>query len=287
MAYKNFEQVGRLARRLSMADSGVVIHVDKRIRIPFNFLSDLEQGHRARVFLTQKRYSTEWGGWGAILACLTLLEEGISHFPTASYFTFLSGQDYPIKSAESINGFFKENNCNFITHLPLQEEKWKYGGIRRINRFYWARNRKSIAGYFFRTIPCPPRHFPIPLEKIHVGFARWALKRDAVENVLDFSKKNARTLEAFRWTYCTDEMFVHTILAGFLNEPNLANRSIHYLEHFSLPRDWLRLKIINRNGYRVLGIADYEKLKSSSALFARKFDITLDSKILDVLDELP
>jgi hypothetical protein len=93
-------------------------------------------------------------------------------------------------------------------------------------------------------------------------------------------------LKAFRWTYIPDEMFFQTILAGFLCESKISREHLHFIENFSLPRDYLRLKIINRNGIRNLGVADFEKLKSSPALFARKFDAVIDSKILDLLDEL-
>jgi Core-2/I-Branching enzyme len=124
-----------------------------------------------------------------VLATLSLLEEGIHRFPAASYFTLLSGQDYPIKNAEHINHFFQQNDSNFIRHAPLREERWQYGGIRRINKYYWAKNRKSIPGFFFRTISCPPRRFPVPLEKIHVGSQWWVLKRNTVVKVLDFVKK--------------------------------------------------------------------------------------------------
>jgi Core-2/I-Branching enzyme len=287
LVHKNFDQVSRLMRRLLMTDSGVIIHVDKKVGIPFNFLTEFENSQCSRVFLTEKRYFIEWGSFETVLACLALLEEGVLHFPAASYFVFLSCQDYPIKSAEFIDDFFRRNGSNFICHTPLLEEKWKYGGVRRINRFYWAKNRKSLPGYFCRTIPCPPRHFPIPAGKIHVGSLWCALKRDAVIKVLDFVKKHPAILKVFRWTYIPEEMFFQTVLVGFLNESKLVNKGIHFLEHFSLPRDWLRLKILNRNGYRNLGTADFEKLKSSSALFARKFDTTIDSGILDLLDTLP
>ena len=287
LVHKNFDQVSRLVQRLLLTDSGVVIHVDKKIRIPSNFLTEFESSQRSRVFLTEKRYFTEWGSLELVLASLALFEEGVLRFPNASYFTLLSGQDYPIKSAEFINDFFGRNDSNFIDYTPLREEKWKYGGVRRVNRFYWARNRKSLPGYFCRTIPFPPRHFPVPVEKIYVGSAWWALKCDAVLKVLDFVKKDPAILMTFSWTYIPDEMFFQTVLVGFLNESKLVNQSTHFLEHFSLPRDWLRLKFFNRSGYRNLVTADFEKLKASPALFARKFDVTIDSKILDLLDTLP
>jgi hypothetical protein len=286
LVHKNFEQVSRLVKRLLLTNSYIIIHIDKKVEIPRNFLAELANSERSRVFLIEKRYFAAWGSWEAVLTALSLLKEGIRRFPAASYFILLSGQDYPIKSAEYIDTFFRENDSNLVRHIPLLEEKWKYGGIRRINRFYWAKNRKSITGFIFRTIPCPSRRFPIPAEKIYLGSQWWVMKRDTAVKVLDFVEKNPKFLRAFRWTYIPDEMFFQTILVSFLGESKISQEHLHFIEGFGLPRDYLRLKILNRNGIRNLGVADFEKLKSSRALFARKFDATVDSKILDLLDGL-
>ena len=93
-------------------------------------------------------------------------------------------------------------------------------------------------------------------------------------------------LKAFRWTYIPDEMFFATVLISFLNEPNIVNSHLRFIEYFDLPRDYFRLKIVNRNGIRNLGPADLDKLRSSTALFARKFDPLADPGILDRLDDM-
>jgi hypothetical protein len=220
-----------------------------------------------------------------VLTALHLLRVALKHFSSASHFSLMSGQDYPLKDPQTINAFFARNDCTIMHHMPLVQEGWKYGGIKRINRFYWARNRKSLPGYFFRTIPLPPRRFPIPLDKVHVGSCWWALKRDDAIKILKFVEEKPGILRAFRWTYIPDEMFFSTVLVGYLGETNLRNERMHYLEGFGLPRDFLRLKILNRNGYRIFGVSDYEKLRAAPTLFARKFDINVDSKVMDLLDE--
>jgi hypothetical protein len=286
LAHQRLEQVSRLARRLLSGGAGVVIHVDRRAQIPANFLSGADAGRRSRVFLAHPRHATAWGSFELVSATLSLMEEGVRRFPSARNLVLVSGQHYPIKSAEAIDAFFSEHDANFIDCVPIREHSWKYGRTQRINRYYWTRNKKSLLGYFFRTVPCPPRRFPIPVEKLYVGSQWWSLKREAVVKVLDLLGRNPTILRAFRWTYVPDEFFFQSVLKGFLHQPTAPNKHVHHVEFFALPRDYFRLKIFNRSGIRVLGVGDFEKLKATPSLLARKFDVAVDSKILDLLDEL-
>lgn len=280
LAHRNFDQLSRLAKRLLASDAGVVIHVDKGVEIPSGFMA----GFPKNVLLTEQRFFTAWGSFELVEASIALLTQGMKHFAKAKYFSLLSGQDYPIKSPKYLDDFFCRSNSDFIRCGPLVEEHWKYGGKRRINKFYWAKNRKSLAGFVFRSIPLPPRRFPIPADKIFVGSQWWSLRASTVQRILQFVQEHPEVLKAFRHTYIPDEMFFQTVIAGFLHEKNLANDNLRFIEHFSLPRDYWRLKILNRNGIKDLGAADYQKLIVSPALFARKFDAAKDARVLDLLD---
>ena len=283
LAHRNFDQVRRLINRLLLGDAGVIVHVDSKVEIPRSFMAGFQED-MVRVFVAEKRHDIAWGSYEMVLATLSLLEEGLHRFPDARYFTLLSSPVYPIKTPEHIDDVFRHSDSNFLLFKPLLEERWKYGGIRRINRYIWAKDRRSLAGFCFRTIPFPPRHFPIPRENVFVGSQWWSLKRRTVSRILEFVRKTPDVLRAFRWTYIPDEMFFATVLLGFLNEQDMVNDHLRVIEYFGLPRDYLRLKIVNRNGVRILGAADLERLRSSPALFARKFNLTASPEILDLLD---
>ena len=205
LVHKNFEQARRLVKRLLLSDAGVIVHVDSTIETPRDFLTDCH-ANNSRVFAAEQRHHTQWGSYEAVLAALSLLEEGLRRFPAARYFTLLSGQDYPIKSPDYIDNFFRRSESNFVLFRPLLEERWKYGGVRRINRFYWAKNRKSLTGFCFRTIPFPPRRFPIDTKQLFVGSQWWSIKRDTALRILEFVRDTPDVLKAFRWTYIPDEM---------------------------------------------------------------------------------
>ena len=86
--------------------------------------------------------------------------------------------------------------------------------------------------------------------------------------------------EIFKKSVCGDELFLQTIA-----------RSSEYAEKICNPNtmpeiadtrfiDWQRGS--NNNPY-VFRESDYEELKASKALFARKFDLNIDKKIVEKL----
>lgn len=216
----------------------------------------------------------------------SLLDEARQRFPSARYISLISGQDYPIKRPEVLDAFFASATQDFVLARPLTTEEWKYGGVKRINRYYWARNRKSLWGFVWRTFPLPPRRFPIPLDRLFYGSQWWSLRATTADRVLEFVRARPEIVEAFRWTYVPDELIFATILCGFLRESGVAYDNMRHIEWFALPRDYLRLKIFNRNGIRTLGTDDLATLRASPALFARKFELSGDPRLADELDAL-
>jgi hypothetical protein len=77
----------------------------------------------------------------------------------------------------------------------------------------------------------------------------------------------------FERAYIPDELFFQTILMSSTVAETVVDSNVRYL-------DWSR-----RPAPAILGVGDLEAMLASGALFARKFDITVDAKILDLLDE--
>jgi len=86
--------------------------------------------------------------------------------------------------------------------------------------------------------------------------------------------------EVFGQSVCGDELFLQTVarnseFAEKICNPNTM-RSVPDTRHI----DWERGS--NNNPY-VFREADYEELMKSKALFARKFDLNIDQKIVEKL----
>jgi hypothetical protein len=73
-----------------------------------------------------------------------------------------------------------------------------------------------------------------------------------------------------------DELFFQTIMLSTPLADSVENEFLHYM-------DWSD----GSAHPAILRVADLPKLKASGMLFARKFDASVDSEILDLLDREP
>ncbi len=99
------------------------------------------------------------------------------------------------------------------------------------------------------------------------------LSRKCIEYLHDFSKQHSSLIDYYKKTCIPDESFIQTILVnnGLFNICNDSKRYINWTG--------------TRHGHpRILRVEDYPELVKDDIHFARKFQPTLESKILDMLD---
>ena len=111
---------------------------------------------------------------------------------------------------------------------------------------------------------------------LYGGSQWWTLSSDCIEWVVNFIKDNPRLVNYFRYTFIPDELFFHTIIMNSPFKDSVMNENLRYID-FSRG---------NPNPPAVLHSEDFDDLPNdSNMLFARKFDIQRDSKILDLIDQ--
>ena len=71
-------------------------------------------------------------------------------------------------------------------------------------------------------------------------------------------------------------MFFHTIILNSPLQESVVNDDLRFLE-------WRNPE--TAGGPAILGTDDFGKIIASSKLFARKFDVTQDAEILDMIDK--
>ncbi len=77
----------------------------------------------------------------------------------------------------------------------------------------------------------------------------------------------------FKHTRVPDEVFFHSILLNAFDSDEIVNDDLFYI-------DWTE----HKSSPTTLTTTHLTQIKKSQDLFARKFDITMDSKILDLID---
>src|SRR5262245_43589610 len=277
-AYKYPLQLLRLIQRLSTSSSSFFVHVDKKTdqRIFDDIVAGLRQ-HANVHFI--RRHQCEWGGFGHVAATLKGIAEISKTGTSVDYVILLTGQDYPIKSNDHIYRFFEENNGKlFLEFFSLPTNHWRnrgfVGGMERIEA--WHLRVFNLHFYFppGRTFPIK-RHFPKGFRPFG-GSSYWCLSTQCIEYIHDVTTQNRAFVDFFKYVDVPDEIFFQTIILNSRFNEMVVNDNLRYIE-------WE--DDLHAGSPAILRKSDFAKLASSSKLFARKFDMSLDGEVLDLIDE--
>jgi Core-2/I-Branching enzyme len=276
-AYKYPEQLIRLIHRLNTGATSFFVHVDKKTddqiyREIFDAFSDQINVHFV------KRHRCDWGGFGHVAATL----EGIGAiFRTNTRFEYailLTGQDYPIKSTHDIDAFFEAHKGKlFLEFFHLPTDVWQnrglVGGMERIEAWHWRIFRRHIRFWPGRLFLLR-RKFPAGFKPFG-GSSYWCLSRECIEYIYDLTALNPAFVRFFNYVDVPDEIFFQTAILNSRFKESVVNDNLRYI-------DW---KDGNSGSPRILRQDDFSTLFCSRKLFARKFDMTIDASVLNMIDE--
>ena len=272
-AYKNFEHLLDLVDVFG-SDMYTFIHIDKRSEIPEIIINRLKL--KKQVQLVSQKYKVHWGGKNHLRAILHLSEEAIK-INKIERFHLISGHDYPIKSQDQFKVFFsKHQNINYISHFELPIKQWPAGGLERYEyyNFYDLLDAKKYRNIIFKLITIQKklrikRSFNRIGLKFYGGDSWWSLNREALEFVVNYTKKSPKFFKRMRHTFCSEEIYFQTVLMNSKLASTLQNDSLRYI-------DWS-----SRNGNfpANLDISDFVAIKNSTKFFARKFEFPVSMNL--------
>ena len=265
----------------------IFVHVDKKADISL-FQVQLKFSN----IIYSERYRIFWGDYSLINATINLLNLAFN-YGTYSYFHILSGVDLPLKSQEYIHKF-----CDEL--YPGKE----FIGIADEKQDEWIKYRSGYYHFFGSTFRCKDTKFSrakkwVSSKLISIQF-RLRLKRN--NEGLDFKmgpnwcslsnhfieyllQKRKWIEKRFRYNYCSDEIFIQTILWNSPFKANIYKINDHYMSCMR-KIGWDRGKPYTWQS------TDYEELVNCPHLFARKFssaDLEIVTKIkrhLQSIDDL-
>ncbi len=281
LAHKNPDQLYRLIEKLDDQSSSFFIHIDKKVPLAsFKNLTGL--GNKIALV---DRVNTSWAGWSLVQATingLRAVEEANRHFDRI---ILMSGQDYPIKSNYFINKYFTNTPYRiFMEHYPLPNyTKWKKsGGMYRINKYFFGMNgyqrlASKAVNFLANIFPFMRRKVP-PDTTIYAGSQWWTIDMNALQYILEFIRKNPAHLSFYKFSFAPDEIFFQTILLNSANE-KITGSILNNHKRFM---NWNNPSISHPE---ILLKNDFTAVIKSDALFARKFDVSEDSEILEMIDK--
>ncbi|MFR2776304.1 MAG: beta-1,6-N-acetylglucosaminyltransferase [Anaerostipes sp.] len=280
MAHDNESLLKDLLKALDFELNDIYLHIDKKSNIrPERLAESLQSSH----LIFTERVRVKWGGYSQIEAELVLLEAAVNSGENYEYIHLLTGVDMPLKKQKDIHEFYgRHKGREFISCTENPPGDF----MDRVKYFYpdfiLIRNSigRSIRGIFVKF-----QHVVLKIDrtdKIRYGFgsAYFDISLDFAKYILQ-NKKWIQ--EHFRDTFCADEMFIQTVYLNspFNKEGNLYknNQPKHPFianTYFDVVRaiDWKRGRPYT---YKM---EDYNMLMESGCLFARKFNMKIDSKIV-------
>jgi hypothetical protein len=259
------QQFKRLFRAIYDPRNHYLVHIDKRSGAAMlDEVRDFLAPYRNAEVLPAKK--AQWGGYSLVDAELRGIERLLEMGKNWSHFINLSGQDFPLRTQTQIIAHLDANPGREFIRV-LDQEKIRPDTMARIRKYY-VEGTSRVHGTFI------DRRFlanAIP----YIGTQWMIVSRQFCEFVSTDSE--ARRYKAFyRNTFIPDEGFFQTVMMNTTAHAEIVNDDLRMIDW--IPDGDIKLRP------RTYGAGDAAALIASRALFARKFDASVDSEILDILE---
>lgn len=273
MVHKNAKQVERLLQALDHESFDFYVHLDAK--------ADMEEfahlGALPRVYFIQTRTSVRWASFQFVESILASMREILATGIPYGFINLLSGQDYPVKPAESIYRFFVEHQGQSFLSVEKEGSAWWQHAIHRVQQYHTV-YYKFPGQYQLQALAnrlLPKRRFPLPYT-LYGGAdgSWWSMSLECARYLVHFVDTNPALRQFSRFTWGSDEFLISTILMNSPFKDTIVDENYRYI-------DWSA----GGANPKVLTTADASSLLDTYKLFARKFDISQDENILDILDQ--
>ncbi len=288
LAHKNPAQVARLVQALGLRAGDVcIVHYDKRRpEVEAHELRARLAGQPGVVF--QPRRPVVWGGWSLIQAQLDGMLLAAQHSPDWSHWINLSGQDLPLVSPSELRARLAgAANISFMSWFEPDGiwTDWRQRAECFHPNSYWLERLLRVPGLGrrLRSLLAAP-DAPARLECLrrsprwfrYLGSSNWViLSRESAHRLL-FEPQAIRIRRWLRWSGIPDESLFPSVLLNLTPLPTIQQGETRFMEF-----------VRGASSPRVLGRADLpaiEAARGRGALFARKFDCTIDPEILSAIE---
>lgn len=269
VAHKNPEQMKRLFRAIFHPQHYYAFHVARHAPAECHQAARSLADQVSNASVTASKYC-RWGGYSLVEAELLGMQHLLNYAHDWDFFINVSGQDFPLCSQETITSYLSDKRgWNFLEYFDPMTT-WEDAQRRKTKICLELPLRKDI--------------FLIPGLRIDTDFllgnAQWyggspwcILSREAVAYLA--KSKALRKYKLFARYRCFPcEFFVQTVLMNSEHREQVFNDNKRHII-------WAE----GDNHPKILTVADYAELTQSTAFFARKFDPSVDSAILDLLEQ--
>jgi hypothetical protein len=144
-------------------------------------------------------------------------------------------------------------------------------------KFYHFTDFKLRGKYLLQKIAnklMPRRKFPLDISMYGSSNSSWwAVSAEAAAYLIQFIERNSKLKRFMRFTWGSDEFLIATVLMNSPFKSKVLNNNLRYI-------DWSG----GGANPKIFTTKDLDLLIQSDHFFARKFDMDVDSEILDMID---
>ncbi len=261
----------------------IFIHMDAKTK-SYDPSETLKLVKHSRIFHTP-RIKVSWGGYSQVEAALILFEAATSqgHY---EHYHLLSGADIPIKSQDDIAAFFEAHHrVEFVQFVQgaFSHEHW-------VRYYYPFQEIKGRKGSIIVRVMAKMCTILQKIFHIHRNKGGQFMKGDQWFSITDeFARyilgKKSWIQKVFGKTIHPEEICIQTLLINSPFRDNLYHKEFDndHVKGAMRLIDWKRGEHASPYTFR---ISDLEEIKSSPAMFARKFDEAVDVDIVRKIQEL-
>ena len=256
------------------ADNDIYLHVDKK--------SNIEEfkEYDGKVIFVEDRQSVSWGNFSLTNLQLKFLKD--LHNKDYDYICLNSGECLPLRSDQYIKELFSANKGKEFIGIEKGYDRKTLEDKIRFNypKYYFKKNNNV----FERLLIAIQRKVNLfeknklfnRLPTLYKGVNWFCITSELSTYIIEYLEQNTWYEEAFKRTFCSDEVFFHTIVMNSNYRENIYNYDVEDDDNLMALRyiDW-------KSGPeypKILTEEDFPNIKSTDCIFGRKFSEKLDIK---------
>ena len=270
VTYTAAELTVRMIKKLDNGDFDFYIHLDKKVDI--NTHSELFD--MPNVFFVKDRIDVKWAGYTVVEASFNGLREIAASGKKYEFINLLSGQDYPLKSADHISNFLsKQVGRQLIKHWDFETE-WEEA-FARIHKYHFT-DKKFKGRYLLQRIinSLVKRKPPTNLRFYGTSSTFWTLSPECAFYVMHFVESDPKLERFLKYTWGSDEFVFQTVIMNSHWKSQVLNNNFRYI-------DWSG----GGSHPKLLTTDDFEAISATDNILGRKFNMSVDAHVLDMIDE--
>ncbi len=207
-----------------------------------------------------------WGGYSLIDAELRGMAQLLKMDAKWEYFINLSGQDFPLKPQSAIKAFLARNRGKEFIRA-VDQKAVRPDTMARVEQYALELTDRIVRTFVRRRF--------LRDATPYIG-NQWMIVSRRFCEFVTHSPAADRYKAFYRNTFIPDEGFFQTVMMNTAEHGEVVSDDLRMIDW--VPDGDIKLRP------RTYRLADAKALTTSSNLFARKFDATEDSEILDALE---